>query len=476
MKKLFSLVLMLICTICLIGCGGGSKDSTPPVPTSYITLSGILTAPDKIDSSLLGNTLNNTDSEVRSRYQTAVVSVNGAQISTFAILDASSNTAWPIKIENVAESSAETYELAVVVGRITLRSKVRASEKENFNINLETTAAAMLADDGKFEQHVLLASYPAFVNNLKNVLAASAKKTTTEMTAGSIVNDTDVQEALTTQRDRLQSIAELTTTDKIAYLQFDNDLDGDGKIDLYVKPNASGQRVSFYTPFLSTDTSMLESIAGLDAYTDAALLADFADPAKLSEKRTFGPGAPRTCLGLYFKKSAAGDQYLKMYIHRIDLSDGDFAGVLVEYCFVNAATTAISRGQKTLMLAGTALTEDAVYATDFLSDTDDPAGMLSFISNAKGLGSSNGQRIIYALSGQPDINKVRDVDEWLNGGRYYPDTFAANSQIQPEAGDAFAVYFPNKKHYALFKINAIAADYIVIDYIVNASEDESRFK
>ncbi len=479
MKKLFSLALMLVCTISFIGCfGSDSKDSTPPAPASYVTLKGTLIAPDKIESSLLGNTLSNLDSEVRGRYRTAGVSVNGIQISSFEILDIPSNVAWPIKIENVAESSAGTYELAVVVGRITLRTKIRDIEKEAFNINLETTAAAMLADVSKFEQHELLASYPAFVNTLKNVLATSAQKTATNMTAGSIVNDADVQEAVKIQRDHLQSIVELTTTAKIAYLQRENDLNGDGKIDLYVKPNTSGQRVSFYTP-LSSDTSILENVTNLDSYTDVALLADFADSAKLSKERTFEPGVPQTVLGLYFKKSASGDQYLKMYIHRIDLADGDFAGVLIEYDLVSTATTAISKGQKTLMLTGELLAGDAVYATDFLSDAGEPAGMLSFISATKGLGSSNDQRIVYAFDARPDINELSAAPEWLNGGNYDFNTADANSRMfksELKQGDAFAAYFPNKKHYALFKINSIAVDRIVIDYIVNASEDERRFK
>lgn len=479
MKKLLVFVLVLFASISLIGCfGSDSKDSTPPAPASYITLKGTLTAPDKIESSLLANTLNNVDGEVRAAYKTAAVSVNGVQISNFEILDMLSNADWPFKIENVAESSAGNYELAVVVGRITLRSKIRASEKEQFNINLETTAAAMLADVCKFEQHDLLASYPAFVNSLKNALAASAQKTATNMTAGSIVNDASVQTEVDKQRSYLESVADLTTSAKIAYLQGENDLDGDGKIDLYVRLNASGQRVSFYTP-LSSETSMLESIADLDSYTDTDLLADFADPARLSKERTFGPGAPRTALGLYFKKSASGDQYLKMYIHRVDLSDGDFSGVLVEYSFVDTVTTAISKGQKTLMLTGDALADGTVYATDFLGDSDETAGMLSFISTAKGLGSSNDQRIVIALDGQPDINKLSAAPEWLSGGNYDFNTAAANSSIfknQLEPDDVFAAYFPNKKCYALFKISSIAADRIVIDYIVNASVDERRFK
>lgn len=478
MRKLSILVLVLVSAIFITGClGGDDKDSGAAAPTTYVTLNGTLTAPDKIESSLLGNTLNNVDSEVRNRYKTAAVSVNGAQISTFEILDMLSNADWPCKIENVPQSSTGNYELAIIVGRITLRSKVRDSEKSQFRINLDTTAAAMLADVTRFEQHELLASYPAFVNTLKNALATSAQKTSTVMTAGSIVNDGDVQTAMNTQKSHLESIADLTTNARFAYLQLENDLDGDGKVDLYVKPNASGQRVSFYTP-LSSDTSMLENVTSLDAYADSTLLADFADPLKLSKERTF-VGTPQTILGLYFKKSAGGDQYLKMYIHRVDIAEGDFSGVLVEYSFANTSTTAISKGQKTLMLAGTALAEGAVYATDFINDSDDNAGRLSFISAAQGLGSTDNSRIVISIDGQPDINKLSAAPEWLSGGNYDFNTTTALTRIfknQLEAGDAFAAYFPDTKHYALFKINSIAADRIVVDYIVNASEDERLFK
>ncbi|KAF1082299.1 MAG: hypothetical protein GQF41_1020 [Candidatus Rifleibacterium amylolyticum] len=478
-RKIVVLILALTGAVFFTGCfGGDSDDKGTTLPASYVTLSGTLTAPDKIEETLLGNTLNNVDSEVRSSFKKAVVSVNGTQISTFEILDMASNADWPFTIENVPESSVGTYEVAVVVGHITLRAKVRDSEKSQFRINLETTAAAMLADVTTFEPYQLQTTYLAFVNSLKNALAASAQKTATDLAAGSIVNDAGVQTVMNTQKGFLESIADLTTTAKFAYLQLENDLDGDGKIDLYVKPNASGQRVSFYTP-LTASTTMLEGAASLDAYADNALLADFADQAKLSQDRTFAAGSPQTILGLYFKKSASGDQYLKMFIHRVDITDGDFAGVLVEYAYVNTTTSAISKGQKTLMLAGANLAAGAVFATDFLADSDETAGKLSFISAAQGLGSSDNSRIVIAIDGQPDINKLSAAPEWLSGGNYYFNTASALTGIfknQLEVGDAFAAYFPTTKHYALFKINSIAADRIVVDYIVNASEDERLFK
>lgn len=478
-RKFVVLILVLTGAVFFTGCfGGDSDDKGTTLPASYITLTGTLTAPEKIESSLIGSSLSNVDSEVRNRFKTAAVLVNGTPISTFEILDMASNADWPFTIENVPESGAGTYEVAVIVGRITLRSKVRDSEKSQFKINLETTAAAMLADVTAFEPHQLQTTYLSFVNSLKNALAASAQKTATDLGVGSIVNDASVQTVMNTQKGFLDSIDDLTTTAKFAYLQLENDLDGDGKIDLYVKPNASGQRVSFYTP-LTASTTMLEGITSLDSYADNVLLADFADPAKLSQERTFAAGSPQTVLGLYFKKSAAGDQYLKMFIHRIDISDGDFGGVLIEYAFVDTATSAISKGQKTLMLAGANLAEGAVYATDFITDSDETAGKLSFISAAQGLGSTDNSRVVIAIDGQPDINKLSAAPEWLSGGNYYFNTAGALAGIyknQLEVGDAFAAYFPATKHYALFKITSIAADRIVVDYIVNASEDERRFK
>jgi len=161
-RKIVALILVLSATVIFTGCfGGDSDDKGTPLPASYVTLNGTLTAPDKLDSTLLGNTLNNVDSEVRNSFKKAIVSVNGVQVSTFEILDMASNANWPFTIQNVPESSAGTYEVAVVVGHITLRAKVRDSEKSQFNINLETTAAAMLADVTVFEPHQLQTTYLA---------------------------------------------------------------------------------------------------------------------------------------------------------------------------------------------------------------------------------------------------------------------------------------------------------------------------
>lgn len=478
-RKNIVLLLVLTGTLFFAGCfGGDSDDNGPSLPTSYTTLSGTLTAPDVIESSLIGSNLNNVDSQIRNLYKTATVSVNGVQISTFEVLSEAAGADWPFKIENVPESSAGIYEVAVVVGHITLRSKVRDLEKSQFHINLETTAAAMLAEEISFEPHELLATYPAFVNTLKNCLAAAAQKTATALDAGSIINDIDVQTAKTTQQNYLESIADLTTSAKFAYLQLENDLDGDGKIDLYVKPNSSGERVSFYTP-LSSDTSMLEGVTSIDSYSDAALLADFDDPAKLSKERTFESGAPQTILGLYFKKSAAGDRYLKMYVHRIDINEGDFAGVLIEYSLVNTTSTAISSGQKTLMLSGADLVEGAVYATDFLNDSENSADLLSFISAGDGLGSSDGDLMVLALVGHPAIEDVPVAPAWPSGGEYEFNTTRALATIyknQLEVGDSFVAYFPTTRHYALFKIDWIGTDRITVNYIVNASADERRFQ
>jgi len=479
-RKLFILALLLVNAIVFTGCfGDKDKDSGSAAPVTYVTLNGTLTAPQQIESSLLGNVLQNTDSQVRTAFKAATVYVNGYPVTTFTISDMASNADWPIKIENAPQSSTGLYAIDVVAGNITLKSKVRDNEKSEFKINLETTAAAMLADTVGRAQHELLTTYPAFVNTLKNELAASAKKTAAALAVGSIINDVTVVAALASQTARLKSIADLTTSARFAYLQLENDLDGDGKIDLYVKPNSSGQRVSFYTP-LSSDTSMLENVSSLDAYADNTLLADFADPLKLSKDRTF-VGTPQTILGLYFKKSAAGDQYIKMFIHRVDISNGDFSGVLVEYSFANSATTAISKGQKTIMLSGMALVDGAVYATNFLEDSNETAGMLSFINPEKGIGSTDGNRMVLVLDGKPDIEIRAAAPEWLSGGNYYLNTTDSikgelYAERTLENGDAFAAYFPTTKHYALFKINSIAADRVVVDYIVNASEDERRFK
>jgi hypothetical protein len=87
--------------------------------------------------------------------------------------------------------------------------------------------------------------------------------------------------------------------------------------------------------------------------------------------------------------------------------------------------------------------------------------------------------MVVAIVGQPDIENVTIAPAWPGGGDYEFNTTRALESIaksQLEVGDAFAAYFATTKHYALFKITSIAADRIVVDYIVNASEDERLFK
>jgi hypothetical protein len=89
--------------------------------------------------------------------------------------------------------------------------------------------------------------------------------------------------------------------------------------------------------------------------------------------------------------------------------------------------------------------------------------------------------MVLVLDGKPDIEIRAAAPEWLSGGNYYLNTTDSikgelYAERTLENGDAFAAYFPTTKHYALFKINSIAADRVVVDYIVNASEDERRFK
>ncbi|EKD83506.1 MAG: hypothetical protein ACD_39C00627G0001, partial [uncultured bacterium] len=68
-KHLF-LIMVMILTLACTGCfDTKDKDSGSTTPTSFVTLNGTLTAPAQIESSLLGNALQNTDSQVRSRFK-----------------------------------------------------------------------------------------------------------------------------------------------------------------------------------------------------------------------------------------------------------------------------------------------------------------------------------------------------------------------------------------------------------------------
>jgi hypothetical protein len=263
-------------------------------------------------------------------------------------------------------------------------------------------------------------------------------------------------------------------------LQLSNDIDGDGNQDVIIQPNIENNRIRFKT-VLSEKTSILSEIASLEAYSDQRLLQDFQENLT-SESRYFAADAANFALGLFFKKSAAADVYLKLFVRRIDLADGVFKGAVVEYKFVETESTAVLTGTKTLLLQGADAVDGAVAATNFVADAEPGPYVLTFISTVAGIGCSSGDtRLVKAKEIAADLTQYRSAETYLEGGgNYYVDTSSAlnewNLNRGIEVGDVFSAYFPNTKNYALFKIKAINSTSITVDYMVNTAENEPRFK
>jgi hypothetical protein len=479
-NKIFLLGLMLGLLISFTGCFGGSDSNTgPAVPTEFVTLSGVLTAPVQLESSLLPNMLQNTDSQVREAYQKAQVYVNGAPNSLFSIVPLSSTPDWQFRIPNVGKAADGKYRVEVVVGRVNLKSLVSAENMNDFRINPETTATLMLADALGKPTTELLASFPSFISSVENSYLEMCKIEAANH-AGAIVNSATLTRVIQQQKEFFTGLGDIETTGRLAYLQLSNDIDGDGNQDVIIQPNIENNRIRFKT-VLSEKTSILSEIASLEAYSDQRLLQDFQENLT-SESRYFAADAANFALGLFFKKSAAADVYLKLFVRRIDLADGVFKGAVVEYKFVETESTAVLTGTKTLLLQGADAVDGAVAATNFVADAEPGPYVLTFISTVAGIGCSSGDtRLVKAKEIAADLTQYRSAETYLEGGgNYYVDTSSAlnewNLNRGIEVGDVFSAYFPNTKNYALFKIKAINSTSITVDYMVNTAENEPRFK
>lgn len=477
MRKLnfMSLIFMALAVALSIGCDGNSKGG-PVIPPILTTLEGTLVAPARIESSLLPAILESTDTTVRNAFEDAQVYVNGYRLASFTLDAPSGAQEWPLKLYNVPESANQKYLVEVVVNKVILKSWVRSSEKSNFSVNIESTAAAMLSEAFGKDQHDLIASYPFLVNSLKTDLTAAFLKTASQLgnnttLATEIVNKVNGYKTLFTALNGIESNA------KLAYLQQENDLDGDGVSDFFVRPNGDNTRIRFSTA-LSSYTSMIESVQSLEDYSNNALLQDFADNS-LSDLRYFSQDAKNIALGIFFKTSASADVYIKLFIHRVDLVDGAFKGVAVEYCFVETLTTALLSGTTTLMLSGETPSEGAVVATDFINSGAANENRLMFVSSAAGIGCFSGNvRLVKAIDGQPDLEKLSFAEKYTPGTYFVNTTLALQAIYQDrplENGDVFSAYFPDIQCYALFKIKQIGSDRITVDYKINTSK-EARFK
>lgn len=476
--KLLGLMLCLVVSFC--GCFGGSdNDAGPAVPTEFVTLSGVLTAPTQLESSLLPNLLQNTDSQVRTAYQSAQVYVNGTPNALFSLTPLSSTPDWQFRIPSVGKAADGKYRVEVIVGRINLKAMVNTAEIANFRINPETTATLILADATGRSTDELVASFPSFISNVENSYLDMCKIEAAQHT-GAIVNSATLTRIIQDQKDIFSAISTISTSGKLAYLKVSNDLDGDGVADVMVQPNLDNTRISFKTA-LSDKTSILSEITSLNAYSNERLLQDFRDNLT-SSVRLFAADAKNFALGLYFKKSAAADVYVKLFVHRIDLADGVFKGAVVEYEFVTTETTAIFTGSKTLLLQGADPVVGAVAATNLVNDAEPGPYVLTFISSADGIGCSSGDtRLLRAVDGKPELANLSYAETYLEGGgNYFLNSTAALKAIYKdrgiEVGDVFSAYFPNIKNYALFKIKTINATSVTIDYIINTAENEPRFR
>jgi hypothetical protein len=223
----------------------------------------------------------------------------------------------------------------------------------------------------------------------------------------------------------------------------------------------------------------LSNIASLTGYADSTLITDFA-AGNTRTDRTFDATGKNFGLGLFLSKSAAGDRYLKLFVRRIDLAEGTFKGVYAEYALVTATGTAIATGTKKLSLVGTAPAA-SVEATNFLTDTIATAGYLVYLSTEKGIGSPDGStRLIRAVDGKPELANLSSAETYIEGlGNYHIHAQnalkAVNKTRSLEIGDVFSAYFKNTRHYALFKVKAIDAQSVTVDYRVNSAVDEPRF-
>jgi len=470
--------MALACLLLLPGCFGSDSDGDSPVaPPSFVTLKGTLTPPDQIDSSLLASLVTNNDTPVRNAFKDAVVWVNGFPAASCTVDSSATGSGWPLRIYNVPQNAQRNYKIQVFAGKIVLKSNILEANRENFAINTETTAAALLAEALKKTQEQMLASYPSVVNSLKTDLLNAARKTATELGNNLVLAGT-IDTAVKKYQGYVEALGDLNSDARLAYLQKENDLDGDGHVDLQIVQPPGGTRIKLLTT-LATATSLFIEAANLSSYSDNAVLDDFAQ-SRISEGNTFDRSDKDFIVGLFLKRSALADQYVKVLVRRIDIDiNGNFSGVVAEYAFISTGTTAISTGTRTLQLQNAASVEGAVAATDFLKDGVPADNNLTYISTARGIGCYSGNQMLVAvIDGQSPLENLSSAPK-ISTGVYFADTAAALNDLKPgrtlQIGDVFSAYFPGTRHYALFKIKQIDSFSITVDYKVNSTPDEPRF-
>lgn len=480
MKVLFFLSLVLTCFFSF-GCSRGSGGSG--VSETTLSFNGNLKAPETLNSDLLGNLLEGTDSQSRRAFENARIYVNNRQFGTAQIETFSTTPNWSIRIPSVPESETGLYVIKVVANSIILKSIVASSQKDNFDINMRTTATAVIAKETNNYPDFVMERYPAHVHSLEKVLNEACKKTKTQIDNDSIINYYATQNKLARVKALVKLTENIHTHAQLAYFSKENDLTGNGRTDLLIEQVAGGSRLRFRTT-LSDRLTFKENVSGLQDYEDEQLLRDFERGATTNYiDVSFNEQANNNViLGLYLHKSAAADIYLKMFIRGIEIdSDQEFKGVFAEYKLVKTETTAISSGQKTFVRQDIELGDKGVHASNFIETAQVQSGLLSYIDQETGLGCpENKSRLVRLIDGKPSLENLAGAEPYSAGGGYHFNTRNAlqhyYNDAKLEVGHVFSVFFPGTEHYALFKILSIDEEEIKVEYIVNSSENEWRFR
>ncbi|MBF0542817.1 MAG: hypothetical protein HQM08_00170 [Candidatus Riflebacteria bacterium] len=477
-KARISVLILIFCTFFASGCGKKNSvaDDSQNVQQKLINLDGYIAIPQNVNEKLLARVLGaqSTDSMVKDSFSRAKILVNGNEVSGSEVI--TSAYPWEVQLHGVPESGNQVYRVEISSGKVGLKAVVEDKDKGSFYMDVRTTAAFLLADVSNIAARDIISTFTSAITPVANKIEELFKSADTGFE--NIFQLPLLQDEIERQRQFLAQNRTVNTKNKISYLTLENDLDGDGVNDFFVRPTTDGTRIRFECP-LSTYSSMLDNIASLEGYSDAQLLQDF-NSNNLLATRTFAVNSSNFALGYFFKRSIKSDLYLKIFVRRIDSSEGTLKGILSEYSFVTATGTSLVKGSKTFSLLGSAAASGTVISSDFLSDGSETDQKLVYLNRNLGLGSSDGKSLmLLAFSGKPALSGIESVPDH-NRYPYFPTMQRAMLEISQErkfeVGDTFAAFFPKTGHYAIFSITAVNELTISVDYMANSSPGELQFK
>lgn len=479
-RSLILLGCVLVTVLGMTGCfGGGDGGSSPAAPVPTVDLAGTLTLPAAINSNLMAsvNQVSNTDTTTGRAWSAPAVAVNDQAIAAFSLATSTVSAAWEFKLQQVPQAANGWYKIEVNVKKVGLKAWVREADRSAFTIDSRTTAAALLAQSSGLTADALLATFPAAVGVVARQLE-KAWMTDSDLVPGTIFDLASVSAEVASQADFLKNNTGFDPAAMVAYLGLANDLDGDGVTDLQIATNDNLTAIRFFTS-LSASTSLKSGLASISEYTGDQLLADFT-AGNVSQESYFNATKKDFAMGCFFKRSAAGDKYLKVFVKRIDLVSGDFRGVVAEYQYVTATATAVATGTKTFLLVGADAQAGAVKASDFLTDGDPTADLLGFLSVEKGLGSSGGTPRLRGMGPGTDLATLSYAETYSQGDTWFQADMAAalakiNAVRSPAVGDVFTVFFPKTGCYSVVKITSIGATTMTVDYKINIVPGETFF-